>query len=244
MFYYFGTKLSLIFAVAALTAGAAQKQYKGDYYHPKLKGGEITIRRVIVFPPSLQLQKNTMKGVQSMEKESEDVVPMLDRAIVRALENSHVAVSEVSPTEALLASNPAVLESVANEQRSFDSISPALFRRLKDVRKGRFKLPQDALESKWNEEQKSDTLVFIRGFGGRETKAKTFASGGGLLGMAFAGELNMNLLITFVDANSEEVLLAKGFFVTVKKKETETKLEHQLDGAFKPDRKNGIFGTT
>lgn len=156
------TKLPVTLALAALTAGAAQKAYLGDYYHPKLKGGEITIRRVIVFPSSLQLQKNTMKGAQSMEKENEDVVPMLDRAMIRALENSRLTVSNTSPAEAMRISNPGLMESVATEQRSFDSISPALFRRLKDVRKGRFKLPEDASDSKWNEEQKSDTLVHSR----------------------------------------------------------------------------------
>lgn len=235
-----------IFAAALLTATstwAGQKIYMGDYYHPKLKAGEISIRRIVVLPPSLQLTKETMKGGESMEKENEKVTVILDRALIKALQESGVKVSEASPTDEAILANAELRDSVSNLQRSFDTISPAMLKKLKDVRKGRFKLEEQALDTKWNEKEHSDTLVFVRGFGGRTTKAKAFATGGGLLGAMLAGGLHINLVMFFVDANTGDVLLAKGFFVAVKDDDTEVKLANNIEKSLKPNVKKGAFGT-
>ena len=134
----------------AVTATAGPKIYLGGlYYHPKLRGGEVAIRRVIVLPPTIQIEKNTMKGRQSMETESLRLEPVVDRAVMRALKDNNVVVSEATPTDEALAARPEERESIANVKRSFDAISPAMLKRLKDVRKGRFKLEQDMSDLKW-----------------------------------------------------------------------------------------------
>jgi hypothetical protein len=222
--------------------GVAKQMYLGDYRHPRLKAGETTIHRVIIFPPSLKLVKNTMKGGQSMEREDEKVTPLLGRAMIRAFQDSGLAVSEATPTAEMLEADPHLQGQVADLQARFDSISPAMLKRLKDVKKGRFTLGDEISENKWNEKEHSDTLVFVRGFGGRETKAKAFAEGGGLLGMAVSGGLHINLVLTFVNAESGEVMLVKGFFVGVKQEDGENKLVHDLDRWLKYDVKKGSFG--
>lgn len=231
------TGISLVLA-SALTAAAANV---GDYYHPKLKQREIVIRRVIIFPSKLQLQKETMKGGQSMAQETEKLEPVFDRALIAALRNSSLTVSDASPTNATLSANPDVLESVDNEQKNFDSISPAMMKHMKDVRKGRFKLPEDALEKTWNEKERSDTFVFVRGFGEQVTKSRGLALGG-LTGALIAGSLNVRLMIAFVDTNSGDVLLVKNVFLEVKKKDTEGALTQRLNKAFKNNVKRGGFG--
>lgn len=229
----------LAFSTALLVSGA-QKLYVGGFYHPKLKAGEAVIKRAILLPPTLQLTKSTMKGGQSMEKETEKVEPVLSRAMIRALNDCGVTVSEATPTEASM-SNPDFRDSVSNAQRGFDSISPAMLKRLKDVKKGRFKVSEDVLSTKWEEKEHSDTLIFVRGYGGKQTKAKAFAAGGGLIGALAAGGLHINLVITFVDASSGEVLLVKGLVVGVKEQDTEDKLTKALDKWLKQDVKKGAF---
>jgi hypothetical protein len=236
-------RAALGFILAIASAAAGQKIYLGDYYHPKLKAGEIAIRRVVVLPPSLQMTKDTMKGGQSMEKENEKVGPVIDRAIIKSLKESGVTVSEASPTDEALLASPELRESVANLQRSFDSISTAMLGKLKDIKKGRFKLGDEIAEVKWSEKDHSDTLIFVRGFGGRQTKSKAFAAGGGLLGALMAGGVHMNLIMFFVDANSGDVLLAKAFFVGVKDEDTENRLVQDLEKHLKPNVKKGSFGT-
>jgi hypothetical protein len=235
---------TMMFFGLAQRSQAAQKIYLGDYYHPKLKAGEATIRRVVVMPPTLTLEKNTMKGRESLEKENEKIEPVVYRAMIRCLRDAGVRVSDASPTEEMLAKTPDFRETVNNLQRGFDSIEPVMFSKLKDVKKGRFKVGADVVDVKWNEEDRSDTLIFVRGFGGRTTKAKAFASGGGLLGAALSGGLNMNLVVSFVDAASGDVLLVKGFFVGIKDDDTENRLVKDLDKWLKPNIKKGTFGAT
>jgi hypothetical protein len=243
-------RLPILIVVAAGTIAlaspvfAAAKLYLGDYYHPKLKAGEATIRRVIVMPPVLQMTKNTMKGGQSMEKEAEKLSPVFDRAMIRCLKDAGVKVSEASPTDELVGANPSLAETVNGLERQFDAISPVMLNKLGDVKKGRFKLGPEVGETRWDETEHSDTLLFIKGFGGEQTKAKAFATGGGLLGAVLAGRIRVNVVMTFVDANSGEVLLVKAFFVGVKDEGTEDKLVKDFDSVLKSNIKKGAFGTT
>ena len=239
-----GITIIAMTCLAGACAVAGQRMYLGDFYHPKVKAGEAPIRHVIVLPPSLQLTKSTMKGGESMEKEGEKITPVLDRAIIRSLRDAGVNVSDASPNEEMLAASPELRESVGNLQRSFDSISTPMLNRLKDVRKARFKVADGVSEAKWNEKEHSDTLVFVRGFGGRETKSKAFATGKGLLGAVLAGGLHLNVIMTFVDANSGEVLFVKAFMVGVHDDDTENKLVKDLERCLKANVKKGAFGTT
>jgi len=92
---------------------------------------------------------------------------------------------------------------VADVQKRFDDIAPKLYKKPKDVRKGRFSLGDQVavLNSKGAE----DALVIVRSEGLKETKGKSFMTGG-LVGMALSKNATFRTHVAVVDAKNGDIL--------------------------------------
>ncbi len=234
------TTISPLVALFILCAPAVlgQKIMIGEWKHPKVKARELAIKRLVVLPSEFTLTKDTMKGKQSLETENLRFSPIIDHALMTALKNTGVGISESSPSPEALANSPDLRSAVGGVQQDFDAISELLFKKPKDLKKGRFKVNEETLSAlQLKEAAQSDAVLFVRGFGGRVTRAKAFAKGGGLLGAARAGGLHINVVLSFVDPVNGDVLFVKGLIINVKDENTEERMVRDFGRWLKSDRK-------
>jgi len=193
-----------------LLLGASLKGVESAFLHPKLKAKEVSVKRVVMVPPVVILSKQGVKGKEEMGKEEEEANSTLASGVAAALIHSGLAVE--SPfTEDYLKDNNEVRYAVADVQRKFDEIAPQLFKKPKDVRKGRFSLGDQVavLNSKGN----ADALVVVRSQGVKETKGKSFMTGG-LVGMALSGNATYRSHVALVDAKTGDILFL-GDYISV-----------------------------
>ena len=216
-------------ALAAAIPAYAQKPVVGEWMVPKVKAREYPIKRLVVMPSQFTLAKDTMKGRQSLENENMRYGPIFDKALLAALRNSGVAVTEGTLSPGGDSENAGLRASAGTLQQGFDSVSTLMFQKPKEVKKGRFRVDEQVLSAmSLRDVAKNDAILFVRGKGGRQTKAKAFAAGGGLLGAAMAGGLHINVIMSFVDAITGEVLLLKGGMLKVHEEDTEKRMIKDL----------------
>jgi hypothetical protein len=179
----------------------------GEFLHPKLKGKEITIRNVVVLPPIVKMTKQGVKGAEGMAKEEEEAAGTIASGVSAALTDSGLTV-ETPFTEEALKDNNELKYAVADVQRKFDEIAPQLYRKPKDIQKGRFSLGD--MVAVLNSKGTADALVFIRSDGQKQTKGKAFMTGG-LVGMATAGKATFISRVVLVDAKNGDVLYLSNY---------------------------------
>jgi hypothetical protein len=174
-----------------------------DFIHPRLKDKEVTIANVVMLPPVVEMTKNSVKGKEGMGKEAEEAITQFQDGVAAALKERHMAV-ETPFTDDAMKGNDELRNAVADVQKRFDDIATQLFKKHKDVRKGRFTLGDSVaiLNTKGN----ADALVIIRAAGQKKTKSKTFMSGGGLIGVARSGTPNFLSRVALVDAKNGDIL--------------------------------------
>lgn len=195
------TRMIFFFSAAALMLLFTHPSF-AQQLHPKLVKKEKTIRNVLILPAKVGLTKSGMKGSEGMLKESDQVAGELPKLVVTALEKKGYTV-QVAPSD-----SPALDESsdlkfaFSDIQNRYDVLGQQLFRKQKDVKKGRFTLGDEV--SKVNPDGKADTLVFIRAAGKKNTGGKKAL--GVLLTNPFMIVDVMTVSISLVDAQSGEVL--------------------------------------
>ncbi len=137
-----------------------------------------------------------------MGKAADDASAYLSAAVTTALANRGLTVSNPF-SEEMLKENDDLRYTLADVQERFDAVSLLLFKKRKDVRKGRFTLGDmvAVLDSKGT----TDAFVIIRAVGRRKTKAKAFMTGG-VLEMAMSGKATFTSRVALVDAKSGDIL--------------------------------------
>ena len=219
--------------VLLLTLCWAQAAAAAEYLHPKLKSKAVTIHTVAVLPVKIDVQRNGVKGGESMMRESETVADGVASVVFKVFGALGFSVLE----DPVASSGDAATIGDAGEDRRaallslqsrFDTLAPQLMAKPKDVRKGRFTLGDEVAGLV---PDGADAVVFVRGRGLLSTKAKSFLQGG-LLGMALdKGTLNCDLVI--VDARSGDVLFltrtaSRGDFVKAAGGQVEKPLSKSL----------------
>lgn len=182
----------LLFAMAQAT----------DFVNPRLKGKEVTIGAVIMLPPIVDVTKHGVKGAQGMGKEADQDTTEMASGVEKALTDRGISVQNPFTQEAL-ESNEELRTAMADVQKRFDEIADQLYKKHKDVRKGRFTLGDSV--AILNTKGTADALVIIRASGNQETKSKAFMTGG-LLGMAMAGKPTFQSRVALVDAKNGDIL--------------------------------------
>lgn len=192
-------QITVIAAAALLAIGSVSA---ADFVHPRLKEKEATIQSVVLLPPIVDMTKHGVKGKEGMGKEAEEATTTFFTGVSTALMGRGIKVDTPFTDEAL-AGNDELRYAVADVQKKFDEIANQLYKKHKDVRKGRFSLGDSVavLNTKGN----ADALVIIRAAGQKETKGKSFMSGG-LLGMAMSGTATFTSRVALVDAKTGDIL--------------------------------------
>jgi hypothetical protein len=186
-------------ALLILLAASAQAS---DFVHPKLKANEANIQSVVILPPTVQESQTGVRGTAGMGKAADDAAAYMASAVSTALTNRGLKVSNPF-TEDTLKGSDELRYALADIQKRFDDVSTQLFKKHKDVRKGRFTLGDmvAVLDAKGT----TDALVIIRAIGHRKTKTKAFMTGG-LLEMAMSNKATFQSRVALVDAKSGDIL--------------------------------------
>lgn len=148
----------------------AQVGYAEPYLHPKLKNKEKVVRKIFILRPRIEIQKQGMKGAESLFKEAADCGAALNSLISGILRNNGLDVLTDIPI-----SQNGMLEENANYvmsdiQSLYDRIELVLNKKPKGVRKGRFSLGADV--ARLDPQSSSDAFVIIRGYGIKLTKGR------------------------------------------------------------------------
>ena len=189
-------------ALAVLAVLPFTTAQASDFVNPKLKEKEVTIRSVIMLPPIVDVTKHGVKGAQGMGKEADQDTTEMSSGVERALADRGISVQAPFTQEAL-ESNEELRTAMADVQKRFDEIADQLYKKHKDVRKGRFTLGDSV--AILNTKGTADALVIVRATGNQETKSKAFMTGG-LMGMAMAGEPTFQARVALVDAKNGDIL--------------------------------------
>jgi hypothetical protein len=177
-----------------------------EYLHPKLKSKEVTVRTVALLPVKVDIRRNSVKGGESMLRESEAIAGGVAALISRLFGSLGLTIVEEAIAvpaggDAVAADDDARRATLVSLQSRFEALAPQLMAKPKDVTKGRFTLGDEVAGLVPGG---TDALVFVRGRGVVNTKAKSFLSGG-LVGMVLdKGTLQCDLVV--VNARTGDVL--------------------------------------
>lgn len=198
-----------LLAVVLLLFAATAQGAESVFLHPKLKAKEVNVKALVVLPSMVTMTKQGVKGSEGMAKEEDATTDQLTSAVTADLKESGLS-AEAPFTEAALNSNNELKYAVADVQKKFDEIAPQLYRKPKDVKKGRFTLGDmvAVLNSKGN----TDALVIIRSAGVKITKGKGMLTGG-LVGLAASKNATFTTHVVLVDAKTGDVLFL-GIYIT------------------------------
>ena len=173
-----------------------------DFIHPKLKGHEMMVKSVVMLPPIVEMSKKGVKGTEGMGKEAEEATTEFATSVSTALTGRGLAVATPFSDEALKDNNE-LKYAIADVQKRFDEIAPQLFKKRKDVRKGRFSVGDSV--ALLNADGKADVLVISRVTGTKETKGKKMLTGCLLCG-AMKNKAIFQSRVALVDAKSGDIL--------------------------------------
>ncbi len=173
-----------------------------DFIHPKLKAREVSIRSVVVLPAHVDMAKHGVKGTQPMGQEADEAASEVTFEVAAALTNRGLQVEKPFTDEALKA-NDELRTAMADVQQRFDEIERQLFKKEKDIRKGRFTLGDSV--AILNTKGTTDAFVIVRSTGNKQTKSKAFMTGG-LVGMGMSGEATFRSRVAVVDAKNGDIL--------------------------------------
>jgi hypothetical protein len=173
-----------------------------EFLHPKLKSKEVSVQNLVVLPPIVKLTKQGVRGAEGMAKEEEEAAGGLASSVSAALKDTGLSV-ETPFTDEALKDNNELKYAVADVQRKFDEVAPQLYKKPKDIRKGRFSLGD--MVAVLNSKGTANALVIIRSDGTKQTKGKAFMTGG-LVGMAASGKATFVSRVALVDAKNGDVL--------------------------------------
>lgn len=199
------TRMSFMFTM--LLASSVLSATEKDYLNPKLKEHEASVKIAVVLPAHVDMEKHGVKGVSGMGQESDEAARQVAFEVAKALANRGVTIDKTF-TEEALKNNEDLRLAMADVQQRFDQIEPQLFKKEKDVKKGRFTLGDSV--AVLNPTGKTDAFVIVRAVGAKETKSKAFMTGG-LIGMAAAGEATFRTRVAIVDAKNGDILFVGDF---------------------------------
>src|SRR5262245_61643230 len=132
--------LSLLFIVLLAPVFAM-----GQRLHPRLKGAKPAdakqvISRVVVLPAQVSLTKDGMKGSEPLEKEAAAATPIVEKAMAKALTAKNLTVLDSRFRPEALQNDEKLKYTLADLQRNYNELNGKIFKKQKDVEKGRYSL--------------------------------------------------------------------------------------------------------
>jgi len=189
-----------IWFLLGVTILASHATAAAQQLHPKLKSKEVAIRKVIILPPKIEIVRQGMKGGEGMLKESAEVSAAVHKMVAQAFRDKKMEALDGPSAPEAAQENETQRHSLADVQNRYDTLAANLFKKPKDVNKGRFTMGDEVVN--FNPDGAADALVFIRGSGTELTGGKkTF-------GILVYGATRSSLFFTIslVDARTGDVL--------------------------------------
>ena len=198
--------LSLFFIILLAPISAM-----GQRLHPRLKkakpgDAKQVISRLVILPAQVSLAKDGMKGGEPLEKEAAAAIPIIEKALAKALAAKNLIVLDSPFIPEALQNNEKLKYAVADLRRNYDELNGKIIKNRKDIEKGRFSLGDQVLLL--NQDNNIDAFVLITAAGKRKS--------GGMkaLGIATLNPIGMASLyfinVGIVDARNGDVLAYTG----------------------------------
>jgi hypothetical protein len=172
-----------------------------QYAHPSLKSKEKTVRKLLLLPPRVQIQRQGMKGSEGMIKEAGDFGQAVSSLVAGQLAQEGCEVIFNQAVREPSTSDENTKFALTDIQNKYDRIEAVISRKPKDVRKGRFSIGDDVLAM--NLAERGDALVFVRVNGIVLTKGRK------IFGLLVPGTLPWSTVfisIALVDSKTGDVL--------------------------------------
>jgi hypothetical protein len=202
--------VGLVLLAASVGVGGPPPVRPGPYLHPKLKAKEIKIQKVALLPSIVTMTKQGVKGSEGMSTEEDQSSSQLSSRVSADLTSSGLSV-QTPFTEADLKGNDELKYALADVQKKYDEVAPQIYRKPKDVRKGRFSLGD--MVAVLNSKGDADALVITRSVGVKLTKGKGMLTGG-LIGLAASKSASFTTYVVLVDAKNGDVLFLDEFLTS------------------------------
>lgn len=199
---------SYILLLLILLSAVAPPSPRAQHLHPRLRSREFHLRRALILPPGVSIQREGMKGATSMIKESEEVGAGLSEIVSAALREKQISATSEPFSAATLSEAGELKYALADIQKRYDRLEPLLLKKARDVGKGRFSLGDEV--AKLDASDSADALVFIRASGTKLTTGKKLY---GILvpGSGLWSRLSVSLAI--VDSKTGAILFLTKFKV-------------------------------
>jgi len=161
---------SLLFIILLAPVGVP-----GQRLHPRFKeakpGAEKpVISRVVILPAQVSLTKDGMKGSEPLEKEAAAATPIIEKAMAKALTTKNLTVLDNPFKPEALQNDEKLKYALADLQRNYGELSLKIFKKQKDIEKGRFSLGDQVLLL--NQDDNIDAFVFVNATGRRNSGGK------------------------------------------------------------------------
>jgi hypothetical protein len=147
----------------------------GQRLHPRLKvvkpgDAKQVISRVVILPAKVSLTKDGMKGIERLEKEAAAATPIIEKALAKALVAKNLTVLDSPFTPEALQNDDKLKYALADLRRNYDELNSKIFKKEKDIEKGRFSLGDQVLLL--NQDDNIDAFVFVNAAGQRQSGGK------------------------------------------------------------------------
>ncbi len=188
--------LPVLAALAVAGAIEARVQFFRPYIHPKLKSGQVVLRRVVILPAEVQFNRIGMKGPEGMPDAAESLAAGLYSVLATELGERGV---EIRPNPVTATTTDETKYATADLQAKYDSLRTQILRKSSDVEQGRFSLTDSV--STFEPGKGADAILLIRGSATLATSGKMAALVIGYGAVSgFTGDMS------FIDAHNGDVL--------------------------------------
>lgn len=169
-----------------------------EYFHPKVKSGEIKIQAVMVLPARARVLKVGVKGAEPQPEEAALLTDAVTKAVNQAFTARGLRLSECPYAEAAIDGDPDARARLADFMTKYDEVIVHVASKPKDVEQGRFSLGDHVIDLV--PETDADALAVV------EAAASEKTGGLKLLTSSLAQGRHTDVAITLIDARSGDVL--------------------------------------
>jgi hypothetical protein len=196
------TRLLVFITCCWLSSAAVSAQA----LHPRLRSGELRVRRVLLLPPGLAVVQQGIAKSALLDQPTAELTVRLTVALQTALAAKGFTVLPDPFGLTALQQDPQLQFELADLQARYDLQAPAMHQDKRALERGEFTLGKEVahLQPNLSPNEQADALVIVRGYGTDPTLAKTAYA----LLVPFGGTPNATLYlsIALLDARTGDVL--------------------------------------
>lgn len=178
--------------------------------HPRLRSGELKLRKVLVLPPGVAVVQQGFAGKEPLDQDTENLMKRLTKAAATGLASKGLEVLPNPFTRETLLQDEQLRYELTDLQARYDLQLLAMQRDKQGLSRGEFSLGKEVAQLNRNDQ--ADALLLLRAYGSDPTLAKTaFALVVPFGGTAFS---TLYLSLALLDSRTGDVLYLTNQTVT------------------------------